>query len=299
MKAVCLHDYGGVEHLRYEDVPDPVPGPNEVLVRLSSTSVNPIDYKLRSGSRKDLMTLELPAILGRDLAGMVTQVGEGVEKFQAGDLVMGLVNHTYAELVVAPAHALTHIPQGLDPCVAGVLPLVTQTGAQLIEEGVRPIGGDVILVTGALGGVGRTAVYVARQRGATVIAGVRQKQLAAAQSLGAELVVAIDQEDELPNMPDVDAIADTVGGDTVVRLLARLRSKGRLASVVGKPEGARNLDVRPVWSHPDPPCLHQLAEAVRDRAFQIPIFRRLHLADIREAHQLAERGVEGKIALTP
>ena len=298
MKAVLLHEYGGVEHLRYETVPDPVPGPGEVVVRLASTSVNPIDYKLRSGSLKERMPLKLPEILGRDLAGKVVQVGEGVSGFERGDFVMGLVNRTYAELVAAKADALTQIPQGLDACTAGVLPLVLQTGAQLVEEGVKPIAGDVILVTGALGSVGRTAVYVAMQTGAIVIAGVRQKQLAAAQSLGAEMVVAIDQ-DELPDMPDVDAIADTVGGDTIRRLLAKLKPSGRLASVVGKPETARKVEVRQVWSHPDPPRLHQLAETVRDGGFEIPIARRLRLAEIHEAHLLAESGAEGKIALTP
>ena len=161
MKAVLLHGYGGVDQLHYEDVPEPVPGPGEVRVRVIPTSVNPIDYKIRQGLMKESMSLQLPVILGRDVAGEVTAVGEGVTRFRAGDKVMGLVNHSYAEFLVADADVLTSIPDDLEPKEAGILPLITQTGAQLVEAGVQPKSGEVVLVTGAAGGVGRAAVFVA------------------------------------------------------------------------------------------------------------------------------------------
>src|SRR5580704_11425404 len=103
MKAVVLHEYGGPDKLIYEDLPDPVAAPDQLLVRLAATSVNPIDYKVRSGAMKNFFPLELPAILGRDLAGIVRAVGSKVSGFQPGDKVMALGNKTYAELAVVAA----------------------------------------------------------------------------------------------------------------------------------------------------------------------------------------------------
>lgn len=301
MKAVLLHGYGGVEQLRYEDAPMPEPAPGEVLVRVLSTSVNPIDYKIRSGAFKNQMPLELPAVLGRDVAGEVTALGANVNTFQVGDLVMGLVNRSYAEYLVAPAGSLTRIPEGLAPWDAGVLPLVGLTGAQLIENGVRPRSGETILVTGALGGVGRTAVFVAQQHGATVIAGVRDSQKLDAASLGVESVVALDLSDEIQKLPELDAIADTVNGKTVAALIPKLKKTGRLGSVLGVPEAARDagIDVREVWAQPDPDRLHRLAEELRDGKLRIPIAERMSLRDIAAAQTAAESGAPGKVALTP
>ena len=103
MKAVVLHEYGGPDKLKYEDVPDPVAADGEVLVRVAASSVNPIDYKIRSGAMKQHFPLELPAILGRDIAGIVRTVGTRVSGFAPGDKVMALGNQAYAELAVVKA----------------------------------------------------------------------------------------------------------------------------------------------------------------------------------------------------
>src|SRR5205085_1237232 len=99
MKAVRLHAYGGVDQLRYEDVPTPEPGPDEALVKVAATSVNPIDWKLRSGAAKAIMPLKFPAILGRDVAGTVVRTGANVRNLQPGQKVIGIANSTYAEYV--------------------------------------------------------------------------------------------------------------------------------------------------------------------------------------------------------
>jgi NADPH:quinone reductase-like Zn-dependent oxidoreductase len=299
MKAVLLHEYGDATKLRYGDFPDPEPGAGEVLIRVISTSVNPIDYKLRSGAMKNMMPLKFPVILGRDVAGEVVAPGGGVTSLKAGDLVMGLVNRSYAELLATKADALASIPAGLDPELAGVLPLILQTGAHLIENGVQPKPGETVLVTGAAGSVGRTAVFVARQHGAKVIAGVRGKQLADAAEINADETVALDDPKALESLPELDAIADTVGGSTLQKLLGKLKKSGRLATVVGKPEGTDGLDVRPVWAQPDAARLQQLAKEVREGGLKIPIARRMRLSQIVEAHEAAESGVPGKILLTP
>lgn len=272
-----------------------------MLVKVAATSVNPVDWKLRSGALQQLMPLTLPAILGRDVAGTVESVGAKVRDFHPGDRVMGLVNRAYAEFLVAKPEELTRIPEGLETQNAAALPLVTLTGIQLIAEGVQPKQGQTVLVTGAVGGVGRTAVYTAKQMGATVIAGVRARQVQEAASIGADRVVAIDAPDALQLLGPVDAIADTVGHDVILRLLSAIRKGGVLASLLGAPPEAAQagLVVRNVWVHPDATQLHQLAKDVQAGKFTIPITARMKLAEAAQAQARAEKGGIGKILLIP
>jgi NADPH:quinone reductase-like Zn-dependent oxidoreductase len=301
MKAVLLHGYGGVDQMVYEEVPIPVAAAGEVLVKLSATSINPIDYKIRRGDMKDIMPLELPTILGYDLAGQVVAFGEGVTGITIDTLVMGVTDHTYAEYVTCKVEILALMPSGLDPVEAGVLPLVLQTGAQLIEQGVTPRSGERLLITGALGSVGRTAVHVAKQHGAYVIAGVHASQRSEAEKLGVDQVVAVDDEKQIRGLKELDAVADTVGRDVIDRLLPRIKKNGILATVIGKPDSADGYDVQvhEVWSEPDAKRVHQLAGEIARGAFTIPITKRLKLSEIRQAHELAEKGASGKVVLTP
>jgi NADPH:quinone reductase-like Zn-dependent oxidoreductase len=300
MKAVVLTDYGDVDKLELRDVPDPKPGPGEVKIKVAAAGMNPIDWKIRSGAAKRIMSLQFPAVLGRDVSGEVVETGPGVTAFRLHDKVLGLVWHGYAEEVVAPADALARVPDGLDVRDAAALPLVTLTGVELIEEAVQPQKGDLVLVTGAVGNVGRSAVYAAKRLGARVIAGVRAAQRSEAQRLGVEQVVAIDDDDEIARLPQLDAIADTVDGETIARLIPKIRKGGTLGSVLGEPPAAkgRDLRVRAFLSHPDGRRLGVLAEAAARGELEIPISKRLPLSQVREAHRLAERGAEGKILLT-
>jgi NADPH:quinone reductase-like Zn-dependent oxidoreductase len=301
VKAIELLGYGDVDQLHYDDVPTPKPGPNEVLVKVAATSVNPVDWKIRRGDMKAMVQVHFPTIPGRDFAGEVVETGPGVSKLKPGQKVMGVVNRSYAEFVTVPADAVTPIPDGLDLEAAGALPLVTTTGSELIEH-IQPKRGDTVLVTGALGGVGRTAVYEAKKRGAHVIAGVRERQKKEAASLHADRVVAIDSDSEIRSLPDLDAIADTVGGEVIAKLIPKLKRGGVLGSVLGKPKAAEGKDIRveAFSSQPNPQNLRKLAEAVRDREFQIPVVKKFKLSQAAEAQKLAEQGkVDGKIVLIP
>jgi NADPH:quinone reductase-like Zn-dependent oxidoreductase len=302
MKAVLLRGYGSVDQLTYEEVPIPVAATGEVLVKLISTSINPIDYKVRRGDMKNVMPLQLPAILGRDLAGQVVAIGKAVTSIKVDSLVLALANRTYAEYVTCKAETLALMPEGLDPVEAGVLPLVLTTGTQLIEKGINPRSGQRLLITGALGGVGRTAVHVAKTHGAHVIAAVRASQLPEAEKLGADEILALDDQKELDSLKELDAVADTIGHDVIDRLLPHIKKSGVLATVVGKPEsakGRRDLQVNEVYSQPDGKRLGQLAREIAQGVFTIPIARRMKLTEIRQAQDLAEKGVNGKILLTP
>jgi NADPH:quinone reductase-like Zn-dependent oxidoreductase len=301
MKAVLLYEYGGPEQLRYEDTDVPEYGDNEVLLRVRATSINPIDFKVRSGSAKARMPVEFPAILGRDLAGEVVEAGAAVTGFPRGMRVMALANGTYAEYTVAKADVLAPIPEALDFIHAAALPLVTLTGAQLIERAIKIAAGQTVLVTGALGGVGRTAVHVAVQHGAHVLAGVRAAQKDQAAKLPVDGVVDLESEEEIGRLHDLDAIADTVGGATIGRLLRALRSGGVLGSVLGQPKEARgDIRVEAFMCRPDASRLYELTDDVARGEFSIPIARTMKLRDIQEAHKLAESGgVGGKIVLVP
>jgi NADPH:quinone reductase-like Zn-dependent oxidoreductase len=302
MKAVVLDEYGGPEKLNFRDIPMPEFGNNEVLVKVKATSVNPVDYKLRSGAARARMPLEFPAILGRDLSGEVVETGRDVSGFPRGMRVIALANGTYAEYTVAKADVLSPIPEALNFEEAAALPLVVTTGAQLIERAVKPAAGQTVLVTGALGGVGRTAVHVARKHGARVLAGVRASEKQEASQLGADGVVAIDDESEVEKLHDLDAIADTVSGPTIERLLKSIREGGVLGSVLGEPPGAKNYNIRvqAFMAQPDASRLYQLADEAARGEFSIPIDRTLKLSEIAEAHRLAEaHATKGKIILVP
>jgi NADPH:quinone reductase-like Zn-dependent oxidoreductase len=300
MKAIVLHEYGGPEKLKYEEVPDPVPKDGEVLVRLAATSINPVDYKMRSGEAAARFPVQFPGILGRDVAGVVRSLGAGVTSFAPGDKVIGLGWSTYAELVVVKAKDLTHLPEKLDLVEAAALPLVTLTGEQLVSRGVKIQRGQTVLVTGAIGGVGRSAVYVAKKAGAIVIAGVRKKQLKQAAELGADEVIALDDDRDVEKLGFVDAVADTVNHETAETLIGKVKQGGVFATVLGPPANANmhpTIRIEPVRAVPDAATLHTLAEDVATGRFKIPIDRMVPLEDAADAHAAAEKGGIGKILL--
>jgi len=300
MKAIVLHEYGGPEKLSYEDVADPVAGAGQVLVRVTSTSVNPIDFKLRSGAMKAFMPLTFPAILGNDFSGLVREVGSGVTGFAAGDRVMGVADSSDAELVAANADAMIKIPEGLDTVEAAALPVVTMTGEQLVTRGTGIQKGQTVLVTGALGSVGRSAVWTAKKAGAVVIAGVRGSQINAAAELGADQVLALDDAAAMEKLGFIDAVADTVGGPTAEKLLGKVKPGGVFASVVGSPANAKlhpTIRVESVVMHPDTAALKSLAEDIAAGRFVIPIDRMVPLEEAGQAQTAAEKGGIGKILL--
>jgi len=291
MKAVVLYEYGDVNKLQVEnDQPEPPFGPSEVRVRVRATSINPIDWKLRSGAARARMPIEFPAILGRDLAGEVVEAGRDVTGFPRGMRVMALANGTYAEFTTVKADVLAPIPEALSFEQAAALPLVLTTGAQLIERAVKVQPGWTVLVTGALGGVGRTAVHVARKHGAHVIAGVKSSQREEAQKLGADRIVALDVDSDVAFLRDLDAVADTVGGTTIARLLHAIKPGGVLGSVLGQPKEAagREIRVAAIMAQPDASRLYELADDVARGEFTIPIAKTFRLEDARKAQDLAE-----------
>jgi NADPH:quinone reductase-like Zn-dependent oxidoreductase len=243
--------------------------------------------------------MKFPGLIGVDISGTVVKIGPGVEGFSVGDQVFAMADNTYAELCVVKAAILAKVPQGLDLIQAAALPLATTTGNQLLlATGIK--AGQTVLVVGAAGSVGRSAIFTAKARGATVIAGVLKRQIDGAKTVGADQVVATDDDAAIANLPPLDAVADTVGGRTAEKLIAKVKPGGVYASVVGAPRNAAeypSVKVVTVFSKFDRKTLEFMAEAVRDGKLVIPISLKLPLSEAAKAQATAEKGGVGKILL--
>lgn len=301
MKAVLLHEYGGPEKLMYvTDAPEPQIADDQMLVAVTATSVNPIDYKIRSGAAKERFPQTFPAILGRDLTGVVRSVGKEVRTFKPGDRVIAFTSHTYAELVAVKENEAAHLPDGVDIVESAAYPLVCLTGDQLIHRAAKVEKGQTVLITGATGSVGRAAVHSAKKLGARVIAGVRKHSLEAAKELGADAVVALDDEADVERLGVVDALADTVGGATATMLLGKVKQGGIVGTVVTPPpDGALHptLQINRITAAPDSSKLREFMDDVRDGKFKLPIDRMIPLKDAAAGQVAVEKGGIGKVIL--
>jgi NADPH:quinone reductase-like Zn-dependent oxidoreductase len=295
-----MEKYGGPEVLQWRAAADPVPSTGEVLVRMSATSVNPFDVKQRSGQYKDYAPVVFPGILGLDVAGTVTQVGRGVSGFAPGDRVFAKARATYAELCAVAARDVAKIPAGLDLVEAAALPTVGLTGYQLVKRDAALKRGETILVTGALGSVGRAVVFFAQSLGATVIAGVRKMQVDAAQDLGANDVVAVDDPEAFANLPLLDKAADLVGGPTAEAVLGKVKPGGIFATVLRPPRNTAQypgVKVVGVQGVPSAAELLVVGQAVAEGKLKVPIAARFPLEQAGKAHQTLEGHAAGKVLL--
>jgi NADPH:quinone reductase-like Zn-dependent oxidoreductase len=224
-----------------------------------------------------------------------------VTTFKAGDRVLAMTHGTYAELVVVDESLVTRLPDGLTLVDAAAIPLVSLTGDQLVRRATAVQPGQTLVVTGALGSVGRAALHSAMKLGVHAIAGVRARQLSEAESLHAADLLAIDDERALATLEPVDAVADTVGGLLAANLLAKVKPGGSFGYASVLPEGTaeQHADVRVkrVLGSADPSTVREYAEDILEGNFVLPIGRRLALRDAAQAHILGERGGVGKIVL--
>jgi NADPH:quinone reductase-like Zn-dependent oxidoreductase len=295
-----IHEYGSPDELKFEDMPDPSPGPGEVLIRTAATSINPLDVKMRSGAVKEYFPVSFPAILGWDVSGTVEEVGPGVKNFTKGDKVFGQTAQADATMCVVKGADLARVPDGMDLVSVAALPTVTTTGAELAALALEGKKGGTLLVTGAAGNVGRSAVFAAKEKGATVIAGVRKAQIEEARGLGADRILALDDETALAGLELLDAIADTVNGPTATKLIGKLKQGGVFASVLSAPTNAAeypSIAVKTMQVKADPKVLLHMAEAVRSGKLAIPLGQRFALKDANKAHAAAEKSAAGKILL--
>lgn len=302
MHAIRFHEYGPPDVLRYEEAPQPQPGPGEVLVRVAAAGVNPIDWKVRAGYLQAYMPVELPHILGYDLAGTVAAVGSGVAGVTPGDEVFGRGSATYAEYAVAPETTLVAKPaelsfaQAATFAVGGVTAWVGLDAAELRS-------GQRLLVHGGAGGVGAFVVQLARWKGAHVIATASAANVDAVRALGADEVVDYGAVAFDEAVRDVDVVYDTVGGEVTDRSWGVLRPGGTLVVIAGgaDAETAQARGVRAVSPQAPAdtrPILGRLAELAVSGDVVPQVGATFPLAEAARAHALSETGHgRGRIVL--
>jgi len=309
MRAVALSEYGSADVMSMQELPDPLVGPDMVLVRVAAAGLNPVDYKVRQGNLRERYPHHLPLVPGWDVAGTVERVGPAVTEFAPGDDVLGYarkdhVQHgTYAELVAAPVRVLAHRPPELDAVHAGALPLAGLTALQALRAAGTGAG-DTVLVHAAAGGVGHFAVQIARQLGAERVIGTAStRNHDFVRWLGAEPVTYGDGLPQrvaelLGGDGRVDVAVDLVGGDALTASPALVRDPARHVSVVDPAvleQGGRYVFVRP-----DAEQLGWLTERAADGRITVEIQQTFALEQAPDAHRVLEEGhVRGKLVLTP
>jgi NADPH:quinone reductase-like Zn-dependent oxidoreductase len=237
MQAIRVHHFGGLEALVAEDVPRPVPGDGELLLRVKAAGVGPWDAWIRSG--RSVLPQPLPLTLGSDVAGVVESVGPGVPRFKVGDAVFGATNPRfiggYAEYAVASAAMLARMPPRLGFVDAASVPVVACTAWQMVFEHGGVDAGKRVLVLGGAGNVGAYAVQLARRVAREVVATASPDDAGYVRSLGANVVVDA-RTSRLDELTDIDVVLDTIGGDPQERSFAVLKPGGVLVSAVSSPD---------------------------------------------------------------
>lgn len=304
MKAVRIHSFGGPDVLTVEDVPTPDPGEGEVLVKVEAASVNPVDFKIRSGEFKPV-GLQIPVTLGRDVSGVVERVGRGVSDFKPGDEVYALLDRDhggYAEYTVASREGLARKPQHIDHIHAAAVPLAATTAWQgLFDHGnLRP--GERVLIHGAAGGVGHFAVQFAKERGAYVIATARIDDHDLLLRLGADEVIDYRTERFEERAKDIDLVLDLVAGDTQERSWNVLKDGGRLVSTLKPPshdQAKQHHAVGEVFmAQPNRNELSEIARLIDEGKVEVFVQQTMPLADVRRAHDHLEHDhIRGKVVL--
>lgn len=306
MRAIAIYEYGGPELLQLVDLPDPIVGPDVVLVRARAAGVNPVDFKMRQGGLTSRYPCHFPLIPGWDVAGVVEAVGPAVPELSEGDEVMGYVRRdhvqwgTYAELVAAPVRTLAPKPASLSWAQAAALPLAGLTAWQALTRVLRVGKDDVVLVHAAAGGVGSFAVQLARTLGARVIGTASEANGEHLLALGAEPVVYGDGLAERVRAvaPEgATAVLDLVGGEALDVSPQLLREGGRLASVIDAVR-VRELGGAYWFVRPDRDGLSTLSRLVDEGRLAVHVERTYPLERAADAHRLIEGGhMRGKLAL--
>ncbi|MGD7732408.1 NADP-dependent oxidoreductase [Propionibacteriaceae bacterium G57] len=315
MRQIQIDRFGGVDELILREAPVPVPGPGEVLVRLQAAGTNPIDYKMRDGSSgavRGLTAEDFPLVLGREGAGIVESVGEGVGGVHVGDLVFGVlpfgraahgtpVQGCYSEYALFPEPSLSIAPAGADVIPLAGLALAGSTAWVAVHEQARVQAGEKVLVHGGAGGVGQLMVQLCRAAGAEVWATASTRNQDRLRELGAT-PVDYTTTDFRQVVPPVDVVLDAVYFDTFVPSLDQLVDGGRIVVLPTladtTPAKQRGIEVHIPAIHPMPDELADLARRINDGLMSLEVSQVLPLDQVAEAHRQLETGhTRGKIVL--
>ena len=309
MRQVQIDRFGTADELQVREVPVPTPGRGEVLVRVQAAGTNPVDYKMRDGTSGAVAKVgpdDFPLVLGREAAGLVETVGEGVTGFSPGDLVFGVLpggvtRGCYAEYVVFPEASLAKAPEGADPFPLGGLALAASTAWVAVHEQGKVRAGERVLVHGGAGGVGQLMVQFCVAAGAQVWATASTANQERLREIGAT-PIDYTREDFREVAPRVDLVLDAVYFDTFVASLDQLVEGGRIVVLPTladtTPAKERGIEVHIPAIHPMRQVLEQVAADVHTGRLSLEVSEVLPLAEVARAHQTLETGhARGKMVL--
>jgi len=305
MKAVCMRSFGGPEVLKVEEIDIPQPADDEVLVRVHAASVNPIDYKIRSGSYSSSMQPQDCTVLGRDIAGTVERSGRTVQNPLAGENVYAMLDGGpggYAQYVTIKANICAPEPKQLDHVAAAAVPLAGLTAWQgLFDEGGLQ-SGQRVLIHGGAGGVGHLAIQFAKVRGATVFTTVSSSDIDFVRSLGADQAIDHIHQRFEDEVSDIDFVFDLIGGETQERSWTVLKDGGTLISTLAKPSAEKaykhHARANNYRAHPDGSELAEIGRLIDSGKVRPYVTATYPLERAAEAQdRLQRKHTQGKVVL--
>jgi NADPH:quinone reductase-like Zn-dependent oxidoreductase len=309
MKAVRYHGYGDTEVLRYEDVATPQPTTDQVLIQVAGTSFNPVDNSIRAGYLREVFPVRFPHTPGIDVAGVVSQLGDGVEGFRVGDAVVAFLpmneNGAAAEFVLAPADVLTAAPTSIPLPDAAALPTVGLTAYQALFELADLREGQRILINGAGGGVGGFAVQLAKRVGAHVIATASARSADTVRTDGADEVIDYTSTSVSGaiNAP-LDAVLSlvTASEQDLAALVDLIRPGGVIVTTAtaAQEDSDRQVRALPLFVRSDADQLASLVAQVNSGELRVNVTGSYPLAELARVQQRGAAGeFNGKVVITP
>ncbi|WP_316831703.1 NADP-dependent oxidoreductase [Pedobacter aquatilis] len=306
MKAIRIHQHGGADKLQLDEIDIPQAGPNELLIKVHATSVNPVDWKIREGLRAEKFPSKLPLTLGWDVSGTVETIGEKVSGFAKGDEVYAKLeptkNGAYAAYVAVNAKLVATKPLNIGHTEAAAIPLAGLTAWQgLFDYGLLKAN-QRVLIHAAAGGVGSLAVQFAKAKGAYVIGTASAANIDFLKQLGADEVIDYHMENFEAVLSDIDLVLDTLGGETQAKSLLVLKPGGRVVSTLGAehPTEAKQkgFHLLAFTAQGNSAQLDEISALIDSGKVKAVIDQVLSLEDARKAHELSEQGhTRGKIIL--
>ncbi len=304
MKAAMVHQYGGAEVLKLEDVPRPEPKDNEVLVRVIASGVNPADSLIVSGRYAQEFGTHLPLVPGYDVAGVVEKIGAKIDKLKVGDPVYAFVlwGGGWAEYAVLTQGEAALKPKSLTYIESASVPLVALTAWQALIDAAKLSAGQTVLIHGGSGGVGSIAIQIAKARGARVIATASTANQDLLKQLGADVAIDYTKTKFEDVAKDVDVVLDPIGKDTLARSYGVVKKGGFIATLTSRPDPAelakheiRGLSIR---SHPDANELTEITKLIEAKKVKPVVTQILSLSEAAHALEQAEtHHTRGKMVL--
>ena len=306
MKAIQIHEFGGPEVLKYEEVTVPSPAADEVLIKVYASGVNPIDWKIRAGLARKKFPVHLPLIPGWDVSGEIEEVGSNILNFKKGEEVYSRPdptrNGTYAEYVVVKADEVNSKPKSINHEKAAAVPLAGLTAWQGLFDFGKLEAGQIVLIHAASGGVGTFAMQFAKWKGAYIIGTSSEENIDFLFELGADEVIDYNTEKFEDKVKDVDLVFDLVGGETQKRSLQVIRKGGRLITVA-QPQNIdeaklKGIHLEGFMAQSLPEELQHIADLIDSGKMKPVISQIFSLKDAAKAHKEIEKGhTRGKIVL--